>query len=183
MNKKRVHFVILCEDKQHHVFVRRILQQLNLNFSNRDLRLNLPSGGSGEQHVRENYSVEVQEHRRRVANRNGGLVVVTDADKETVAKHQEDFAQQLEQSLLSPRAKQEHIAILIPKWNIETWIHFLFGNDVSEDKADYPKLSKRESECQPAVEKLAEYLRTSLPGNCPPSLQLGAEELKTRLPS
>ena len=183
MNKKRVHFVILCEDKQHHVFVRRMLQQLNFNFSKRDLRISIPSGGSGEQHVRENYHIEAQEHRRRAANCMGGLVVVTDADNETVKKHQDDFAQQLENASLSPRNETEGIVILIPKWNIETWIHFLFGNEVREDEKGYPKLRGRESDCQPAVEQLISYLRTSLPENCPPSLQLGAEELKTRLPS
>jgi hypothetical protein len=183
MSEKSVHFIILCEDKQHEVFTRRTLRQLRFNFSYRDLRLVLPRGGSGEHHVRKNYPIEVKEHRVRATRRNGGLLVLMDADKETVEKHHQELAQELALALLPPRGNEERIALLIPKWNIETWIYFLLsGQDVKEDKSDYPKLRGRESDCQPAVEKLDEYLRIGLPDNCPPSLQRGAEELKTRLP-
>lgn len=182
MSKKRVAFAILCEDKQQYVFVYRTLRQLNFNFSNRDLRPVLPPGGSGEQHVRKNYASEVKAHRSKAAARNGGLLAIMDADKGTVEGHYEELARELAAKSLQSRSDQERIAILIPKWNIETWIHFLFGNEVHEDKGDYPKLKGRESECQPAVEKLIEYLQVGLPNNCPPSLQRGANELKTRLP-
>ena len=183
MSKKSVHFVILCEDKQQHVFVYRTLRQLNFNFSNHDLRIVLPKGGSGEQHVRKSYSSEVKAHRSKAAARNGGLLAIMDADKGTVEGHYEELARELAAASLPPRAEQERIAILIPKRNIETWIHFLFGSEVSEEaEKPYPKLRMRESECQPAVERLVEYLQIGLPGNCPPFLQRGAEELKTRLP-
>jgi hypothetical protein len=69
---------------------------------------------------------------------------------------------------------------LVPKRNIETWIYALFGREVNEKDA-YPKLEK-ESECQPAVKQLVEYLRHDVPDDLIPSLRRGCQELDDRLP-
>jgi hypothetical protein len=81
---------------------------------------------------------------------------------------------------LDRREADERICILVPKRNIETWIHALFGRDVNENER-YPKL-KREGDCQPAVEQLITYLREGLPDEMIPSLRHGGRELNERLP-
>ena len=44
--------------------------------------------------------------------------------------------------------------VIVPTWNIETWLAYLAGKSVDETKGDYPRLP-RESDCQSQVEALA----------------------------
>jgi hypothetical protein len=178
MSKRFAEIVILCEDRQQEVFVRRYLH--GLGYSNRRIRVApYPAGrGSGEQFVRQNYPKEVKELRRRAKHLHVGLVVVIDADTSTVPQRLQQLDAELQQSGLSPRADDERIALLVPRRNIETWIHYLLGNPVDEDTV-YPKLP-RESDCQPAVARLL-AIRSSgwqLPDDCPPSLREGCAELR-----
>jgi len=66
---------------------------------------------------------------------------------------------------------------LIPRRNIETWIHHLSGQTVDE-ATTYPKLD-REGACQPGVDRLVAIFRSGeIPGDCPDSLRRAIEELK-----
>lgn len=53
----------------------------------------------------------------------------------------------------NPRRDGERIAVLVPTWNIETWLVWLGGSDVDESEKDPPKLP-RKGDCQPEVNEL-----------------------------
>jgi hypothetical protein len=171
--------VILVADKQHRTFVTRLL--LGLGYPRHKLRiLPLPAGeGSGEQYVREHYASEVRELRRRRDHLHQALVVMTDTDEKETRERLRQLAEELSQAALAPRTATERIALLAPCRNIETWITYLLGQPVNE--ADfYPRLTRHERDCQPAVDRLLELYRSSapLPVDCPPSLAAAIEELR-----
>jgi hypothetical protein len=117
--------VILCEDLQSQVFIRRAL--LRRGVDSRRIRLvDLPSGrGAGEQYVRQQYPGEVEAHRSQAAHMAAALVVHLDADPgHTVADRHRQLGDALAEAEQSPRQPQERIAHLVPKRNIETWVHF-----------------------------------------------------------
>ena len=135
--------------------------------------------GSGEQHVRTQYIEEVKHYRRTSSYSPVGthLIVIIDADKHTV----EERLSQLDLALVIDgqvkRQAKEKIAIFVPKRNIETWIHYLMGESVDEQKA-YPKLA-RQRQCKPFVKKLVKTIcPVGLPKDAPPSLHAACEELQ-----
>jgi hypothetical protein len=129
--------------------------------------------------VRERYAEQVQELRRRSGHKQEALVVVLDADVKEVVERQRQLAQQLQTANLEDRAADERIVHLIPRRNIETWIAYLMGQPVNEED-EYPRLTRRERDCQPAVDRFIELYRSNqqLPTDCPPSLVTALEELR-----
>lgn len=181
MSQRRVQVVILCEDKQHSVFVRRYMK--GLGYGNRQIRqLPIPCGkGAAEQYVRKQYPTEVQAYRKASKRRSSALMTVIDADTRTVEDRHKQLASELKKRRVAQRAENEPIVILVPRRNIETWIHYLLGNlgnRIDETKS-YPKL-KCQGDCHPAVKRLLEIRETGwdLPDDCPPSLERGCDELK-----
>jgi hypothetical protein len=165
--------VVLCEDKQQAVFVRRFLIKCGESRHNIYIRSATPGRGAGEQFVREQYAAELAGYRRRATMLNLALVVVRDCDTRSL----EDTRVALERA--RPRRPDDRIALLFPKRNIETWIHFLTdGEPVNEDDP-YPKLRGRESECHAAVDRLAaknEYrLSDDVPSHCEPRVRKSEE--------
>lgn len=75
----------------------------------------------------------------------------------------------------------ERIAVLLPRRNIETWIHFLNGEQVDETTV-YPKLP-RESECHAAVDRLAAKGEYNLSPDVPESLWVACSETRRVFPS
>jgi hypothetical protein len=126
-----VRFTILVEDRTLERLVRHCL--LEWGASSREIRvLPLPAGrGSGKQWVDREYPIQVRAYRRR-AFENIVLVVGTDADEQTVQQRAQRLAGTLRDAGCDARTDQERIAIWIPKWNIETWLLFLKGEDVHE---------------------------------------------------
>jgi hypothetical protein len=176
-----VQAVVLCEDLQAQVFVRRVL--LALGYDGHRIRV-VPypadGRGSGEQHVRERYPSELAQHRRRAARTRAVLAVHTDADRFTVAARFAALADELREKGVPQRAAEEPVAILVPKWNIETWIHFfLDGPPVDEDKSDYAKYTGHEADAAPSAEQFAAHARArTVPHQAPPSLEIGLEEAR-----
>jgi hypothetical protein len=114
--------IVLAEDERHQRFVRHFLYQKGL--STHQIRMEpLPSGkGCGEQWVRERYPTTVKAYRERSARARTALVVVIDADTCDADRR--------------GRQLREAITHFVPKRNIETWVLFLDGRSVDEDK-DY----------------------------------------------
>lgn len=107
----------------------------------------------------------------------------------TVAQRHRQLAEALRGAGESAREPAEPIAELVPKRNIETWIHALDGplsRDLArplDEETAYPKL-ERESECAGAAQVFADHARAgSVPGvaDAVPSLRDGHAELR-RLP-
>ena len=169
--------VVVCEDAQQRVFIYRLLKEFSLH---RRLRVEVAQEGRGaaDQWVRETYPDEVAAYRQSTMA--VGLVTAIDADENPVHFRYQQLNEELGANDLEQRKRDETICLLVPKRNIETWIHALSGEEVNEQDA-YRKLAK-ESECQPAVDQLVEYLRHGVPDDLIPSLRRGCQELDERLP-
>ena len=169
---KRVGTVLLCEDSQHEAFVRRFLKRRPLAAGH--LRVEKCPGGSAEQFVRERYPIELKELRRRHART--ALIVVVDGDGEGVQRRRAALAEACQAVNLEDRTAAESVAILVPTWNIETWLAYLAGESVDEERRNYPRL-RTESDCQPQVETLASMCdRRQLRAPAPPSLEDACRE-------
>lgn len=165
-------FIILSEDKQQQVFVRRFLLEYGLAENYHDITLlPLPLGkGSGEQYVRERLANELEQLRRTAHSQTKALLVVIDADTSTVLSRKQTLDQECKTKNISLRQPHERVCFFIPKRNIETWIYFL-KNDQADEITSYPKLY-REGECLSEVKKLVQFCKTkSLPQNTPDSLK------------
>ncbi|WP_201322055.1 hypothetical protein [Pseudanabaena sp. lw0831] len=171
MTQNRQTIVILCEDRQQYVFARYFFQKKGL--TGKFIDRSCPSGRqAGEQYVRERYAAEVKAHRSK-NYLNICLIVVIDADRNTVAER----IKQLDSVLEEKRHRKEKIAIFVPKRNIETWIYYLQSGEPIDEIVAYSKLANQ-GECKPFVEKLADQCVLDLPSNAPPSMHDACIELK-----
>jgi hypothetical protein len=112
---------------------------------------------------------------------NIGLVVLTDADTKAVSQRRRELEEVLDIGGQKRREAMERIAIFIPKRNVETWIHFLMGEDVNE--ADEYRKFPTESECASAVAHLAAKSEYRLTADVPPSLRAACNELLRIFPT
>jgi len=188
---------LLCEDKHQRDFVVRALQKANI--STRGLFPNVsPQGkGSGKDYVDNTYPNEVA-NRRTCPHIT--LIVVTDADDGTVQERRK----QLEECLQSktkddggkskmrfrPLEKEDKVFFLIPKWEIENWVYYLWkGEEVAESRAyskkELPAVKYYDAlRAKTTQENLGKFIadirqNTQTLQNCPESLcEHGKEELK-----
>ena len=169
---RRVGTVLLCEDSQHEAFVRRFLKKRRLVTGH--LRVEKCPDGSAEQFVRKQYPIELAALRTRHAK--SALIVVIDGDKEGVQRRRDQLAAACRDADIGDRATAEAVMVLVPTWNIETWLAYLAGEPADETKPDYPRLAK-ESACQSHVEALAAMCEAGqLRVPAPASLQDACEE-------
>jgi len=168
MSRRYSQVIILCEDRQHEVFIRHYLKKRH-HITERQIRVIVcPAGrGAGEQFVRREYPIQVKLLRQK-AHLSKALVIMIDADKLSVKER-------LNQLVPLPQ-DNDKIVRLVPKRNIETWIHYLNNNDSSINEIDvYPKFEK-ESACKPGIEKLVQFCINGLPNNYLPSLEIACIE-------
>ena len=105
-------------------------------------------------------------------------MTIIDADVLPTRQRFEQLDQALQASGLEKRSPGERICILVPKRNIETWIHFFVTGPVDEE-TDYKRPAKSAEECSEAARKLAEtHHLNAAPADFPASLQQGWAELK-----
>ena len=148
---------MLCEDKQHEVFVRRFLRKDGWEL--RDLTpVVSPAGrGSAEQFVRHRFPQELQELRSKRGEQ-VYLVVMVDGDTSGVAKRKASLGAACKEQGVAPPGDADNVLICVPTWEIETWLAYLGGETIDETKKLYRKLPKQ-SECQPMVNHLVEMCR------------------------
>ena len=182
MSKNCIQIVLLCEDKQQLVFARHFLEKRG--FDKRKIIPLIPSvAQSGEQFVRESYLSEVKKYRQKCNHLAIALIVMTDADNLSVQQRLNQLSSILQENNLANRQKEEAIAVIIPKRNIETWIGYLKGEKVNEeDKKTYNKFVK-ESDCKPYSENLAERCQQQEKlEDAPDSLNIACQEFQRLLP-
>lgn len=171
--------IVLAEDKRQQQLIFRYLRLAGLEIH--AMRFLLPSGGSGEQWVRERLPIELREYRRRSARAETKLIVVVDADRLTVRERLAHLDQKLQQDGVELiRGEAEQVARLIPKRNIETWILCLNGSVVEEDE-DYKRTRiDWDSLIQPAAGALHEWTgaHAQIPDHCVASLHNGVVGLR-----
>lgn len=173
--------VIIGEDDMHLNFVCRCLYRIGVNRHQISRRRSPFARGAGEQWVRKNYAKEVRAYRSRSKRAETALIVVIDADNLEVTGRLLPLGKALEENGLQPRDSSEQILHLIPKRNIETWLHCLNGKIVSETE-DYKKNNTTAFVplITPAAETLFAWTRpnASVPNHCIPSLSLAILEMK-----
>jgi len=180
---RKVQIILLCEDSQHEAFSRRFLEKAGWN--SRKIRvIKAPKGkGSGARYVELNYLLELQIYRVNRNRVNCMLVVVLDGDNIGIDRRIENLHNLCLAENLEPRHDDEQVALIIPTWNIETWLEYLDGNNVYESKKDYPRL-ERARECQSHVNQLYEMCKAgTLRQPAPPSLEKACHEYRTRIKS
>jgi len=180
MSKRRVKIVLLCEDSQHEAFVTRFLKGMGWNIRELRVEKSPSASGSAEQWVRKNFPNELSIYRQRKTRAASSLIAMIDADSKSVQDRINEFKDECRSKGISFRTYDEPVAIAVPKRNIETWIHYLNGEQVNED-ITYPKLD-RERSCKPAVDKLVRLCRsTGLAEDAPSALSAACDEYNTRI--
>lgn len=156
---RNARIVLLCEDTQHETFGRRFLKKMG--WSNHQLRvLKAPGGrGSAEQFVRKRFPEELEEHRRRKNRVSVALIVMLDGDDRGVDRRIAELDDACRQRNVPCRDVGEHVLVFVPTWRIETWLAYLGGETVDEEKRNYPRLP-RPRDCQPHVDRLAAMCRS-----------------------
>lgn len=177
---RHVRTVVLCEDLQQEVFVRRFLKTLGRG--TRQLRVEKapPGRGSAEQFVRKRYPTELAESRR--PDTASLLIVIVDGDNRGVDERLRELRAACESEGVRPRQPSENVLILVPTWRIETWLAYLEGESVDESRRDYPRLA-READCQRHVDTLAEMCQQRRLRTPPPTSLSAACEEYARMPS
>ena len=178
---RRVQVVVLCEDRQQAVFVRRLL--VEMGWCKRRLRFeNAPAGqGSAEQFVRKRFPKELRAYRARRGAVAQALIVMMDGDSRGVRGRVTELDDVCRQEGVEVRHPDERVLVVVPTWNIETWLAYLGGETVDEANRTYPRL-RRESDCQPQVKTLASMCRDRrLRAPAPPSLESACGEFRRRL--
>jgi hypothetical protein len=134
MRRRGVRVVLLVEDRSLERFAREVL--LQLGFHRCEVRvIEYPAGrGSAKQWVEKRYPTEVKAYRREANHQQVALLVGTEADEKTVADRFRLLASKLTDAGHAERNDTERIALWVPKWNVETWILHLSGEDVGEEK-------------------------------------------------
>lgn len=170
--------IVLVEDNRQQQIIRRYLRRVGLD--PHDMRFELPTSGSGEQWVREQFPVEVAAYRNRRARAQTKLIIVIDADNLTVAERLVQLDQKLREAGIELIRDAEQVAKLIPRRNVETWILCLNMIEVNED-TDYKRTRHDWSDLiTPASEALYAWSRPNarVPDHCIPSLRHGLGELR-----
>jgi hypothetical protein len=170
--------IVIVEDEQHEMFVRRYLRRRGMEPHAMRIKRSPSGEGSAEHWVRKAFVEEANVYRNRHARTK--LILVIDADTATV----QDRLSQLDQALKNAGKKpvdpaNEQIARLIPKRNIETWILCLNEKPVDEE-TDYKNTRDDWNELiPPAAETLFQWTSSKAepPNHCVDSLRIGVREL------
>lgn len=131
--------------------------------------------GCGSQYVRERFPKEVAACRGRHAQ--SLLIVITDADNKSAIERERTLHNELTQNHHDAIKAEEPIIILIPKWQVETWVKCLYGQVVQEDDKDTDKPAVTPKQVSAAAIILHDWAR--------PNAQIGAtcvDSLRSALP-
>jgi len=122
-----------------------------------------PAGrGSASQYVRERFPEQVKACRGSLGRRASCLLIVlTDADNLTVAERERTLQDELIEADQAAVEQSEPIVVLIPKWQVETWIKCLLGQIVSEDDSETDNPSVTADDIKGAAQTLFNWARPS----------------------
>jgi hypothetical protein len=177
---RTVQVVILCEDRQHEAFARRFLALAGQHVRLQRVEISPRGRGAGEQFVRTRFARELAWYRSRRHRVAQALVVVVDADSPDAAGRVAQLERAAAEAGQPPRGADERVAIFVPARNIETWLAYLDGHTVDEQR-EYPRLP-RPRDCERHVAMLFEMCRhRQLREPVPPSLEAACTEYRTRL--
>lgn len=178
MSKRYTSLVVRCEDLQQRVFLYRYL--IEKGIGRREIQIgHSPSGrGDAKRWVMQQHVIEVRALRGK-PHLSIALITMLDADDRSVPDRKQELDGALAGGSQERRQPSERIAVLVPRRNIETWIHRLEGHVVNESDS-YPRYRGAESHSGEAVREFVQRCPARMVPDDPPSLRDGCEEL-TRL--
>ncbi|MBU0719636.1 MAG: hypothetical protein KJ749_15435 [Planctomycetes bacterium] len=174
MPNKPAEIIVRCEDLQQHVFIYRCLVKNGIHPRTIQIRHN--PGGDAKRFVLDQYPVQVKAL-RRTPHVSKAVISMMDADDCTVEERKREHDNALNESGQDHRVKADKIAILVPRRNIETWVHHLLGKMVNEHDA-YPRFRYEERKCAPAAQEFARRCPNDMREADLPSLHDGCAELQ-----
>jgi len=174
--RRRVQYVVVCEDRQHETFARRFLKATGLVTDRSQLRVERSPGGRGaaDRFVQETYVTELEAGRRtHVATT---LLVLTDGNAVGVNGRLRRLDEACQRQGVATRSPEDRATVFVPTWNIETWFAYLDDETVDESRKDYPRLPKPR-DCRRHVGVLVEMCRSGeLRPPAPRSLRAACRE-------
>ena len=151
--------VLLCEDLQTDMFLRRFLRRrfgrrFRRRFGRRFRRQidSVPfaaGSGSGEQRVREQFPDQLELIRGR---RGAALIVVIDADTESAEVRRTQLQRQCAVRGIEALRASDPVLVVVPRRSIETWFHYLSGHEF--DETTRYRHIRREADCEPLADRL-----------------------------
>lgn len=159
MGNRASQIILLCEDKLHEVFVHRFLKTWRVVDLNRKFRVPpypAEGKGCGSQFVISNFPDQLTAIRSRSATTI--LIVVIDADNKTVEERKRELEKALTEDGIQKVASEEPVCFVIPKRSIDTWLAYLQGKAVSEEKSYKNEMGFRgnESKSHPLIDSLVQ---------------------------
>lgn len=128
---------VLAEGKRDQLFVREVLKSMGVGRREMLFAPVSHGHGSGKKRVLDQFAEQVQLCRRRSSRALTSLIVIMDADDQTVDRCLSDLDARLQDSGQARiDRRRDWIARLIPKRNIETWILFLISDSEGRDSVN-----------------------------------------------
>lgn len=171
--------IVVVEDERHEMLVRRYLGKLGMEEHQMRFERSPSGRGSADQWVKTKFAQEVNAYRNRRTRAATSLIVIIDADTQTVGDRLRQLSQALTENGVQTINDREQIARLVPKRNVETWILCL-NEEAVEEVTDYKGIRHDWSRLIPdAALTLFEWTRRNavLPNHCVDSLRMGVAEL------
>lgn len=172
MSDAIANIIVVCEDQEHQNLVRRYL--IRVGHASRSIRFYLPQQGSGSQYVRQQFPRQIAACRSILGRGTRAfLILMTDADNLTVLLRERTLHDELVHAGGAPIGPTEPVVILIPKWQVETWIKCLLGiaMDEEDQRSDQPPVTA--DDIKHAASALYGWTRPNATpsGTCVPSLE------------
>lgn len=156
---------ILCEDIDQERFIREYLICRGLE-EHKIKDFGNPKGRAVENNnalIVEHYPDIIKTHRRRSKYRNLAVVVMIDADKDSVSDKMRSLHKKLDEAAgnlnKDTRLPNEKVAIFVPARNIETWFYYIMEgqecNEITKYKDDNMSAEERIKLAKSAAKKLA----------------------------
>jgi len=171
---------LLCEDEEHRRLAVEYMKRCRID-AHRAVDAQVASekqGGSASQWVLQEFPRQLHACRQRAKRTRTLLVVLIDADKWEIQRRRRHLEDKLKESGFEKLDEADPLALLIPRWHVETWICALLGETVSEDEdcKDWEKPTK--TEIQEAARVAYDWAREKavLGATCVPSLKVAIPE-------
>jgi len=173
--------IILVEDEHHRMLIYRYLKKCGLEHHDMRIPPHPLGRGSAERWVLERFALETRKYRGRQARAGTALIVIIDADTHTVEERLSQLGQALRDGGERSIRKDERIARLVPRRNVETWILCLTGERGVDEDTNYTRERRNWHDLiPPAADMLCQWTQSENlpPGHCVSSLRIGVQELK-----
>ncbi len=168
--------ILLCEDELHERLVREYMKRCRLPTHPPYLvplvASRLQRGGNVHW-VLQRFPEELHACRQRQKKAETLLIVVIDADQFTVDERRRQLDERLRQEGYEPLRRTDPVVLLIPRRHVETWLHSLLGETLTEEENCKDRDKPTKDAIRQAADTAYEWARENAPlgPSCVPSLR------------